>query len=361
MARRIHVYTQRSIRDPGMTNFRDWADRYRFAPCAIAHNTAADAPAVGNGVRDVHERASALHDGAVELARHHWNVLLLNGKIPLIPNPHPMGSSARAACRGECGQLGHGLFDATDNLTVVSLLWTRYPGSNIGARIPEGTLMIDVDPRHGGLESWAALQNRYGEFPECLTTISGRGDGGVHVYIRRPPGMITSRRLGPGIDLKTSNGYAVMPPSIHPNTGLPYVAVDGRVVAPPKWFANLVIERPTELKSRRTHRARFSSPNATDSMSESLSWAAVLAPHGWECVDLASDEDGSRWLHPSATSACSATIRHGCLFVYSPNTPFEVTEPGKPRGYTKFRAYAVLNHRGDRGAAARALSRVVGS
>jgi hypothetical protein len=43
------------------------------------------------------------------------------------------------------------------------------------------------------------------------------------------------------------------------------------------------------------------------------------------------------------------------LFVYSPNTPFTVTTPGDPHGYTRFRAYAVLEHGGDLSAAARAL------
>ena len=77
-----------------------------------------------------------------------------------------------------------------------------------------------------------------------------------------------------------------------------------------------------------------------------------LDPHGWECLGLDPDADGSRWLHPAVTSSCSATIRHGCPFVYSTNTPFEVGEPGKPKGYTKFRAYAVLNHQGDLSAGA---------
>jgi hypothetical protein len=43
------------------------------------------------------------------------------------------------------------------------------------------------------------------------------------------------------------------------------------------------------------------------------------------------------------------------LFVYSPNTPFDPTEPGDPHGYTKFRAYAVLDYNGDLKAAAKAL------
>jgi hypothetical protein len=79
-------------------------------------------------------------------------------------------------------------------------------------------------------------------------------------------------------------------------------------------------------------------------------------PHGWSCLDADPGSDGARWAHPTATAKWSATVKHGCLFVYSTNTPFDITEPGYPKGYTKFRAYAVLDHGGDLSAAARALA-----
>jgi len=322
-----------------------------------SHDQATSATDSSGGGGHRHAKADILRAAAFELAEHHWKIFPLNGKVPLIPNPHPKGSTERATCKGECGLLGHGIYDATDNVAAVSLLWTHFPASNIGGRIPESMLMIDIDPRHGGLEAWAALEKQYGRFPDCLMTLSGRGDGGTHRYVRRPPGRLTARRLGPGIDLKTSSGYAVMPPSIHPDTGRPYGRVDGPVPAPPEWFINLVTERLSKPRRKRANGSRCSSPAPADALSAGLSWEAVLARHGWDCLDLDPDEDGSRWLHPTATSSCSATIRHGCLFVYSTNTPFETTEPGSPKGYTKFRAYAVLNHQGDLRAAARALGK----
>jgi hypothetical protein len=82
-------------------------------------------------------------------------------------------------------------------------------------------------------------------------------------------------------------------------------------------------------------------------------------PHGWACLDDDPDGDGTRWLHPAATSKCSATISGGSLYVYSTSTVFDVTELGHPKGYSKFAAYAVLNHGGDMKAAARALKGVV--
>ena len=65
--------------------------------------------------------------------------------------------------------------------------------------------------------------------------------------------------------------------------------------------------------------------------------------------------NGARWRHPGATNPKSATIRHGLLFVYSHTTPFQATEAGAPHGYSRFRAYAVLEHGGNLRAAARAL------
>lgn len=80
----------------------------------------------------------------------------------------------------------------------------------------------------------------------------------------------------------------------------------------------------------------------------------MLEPHGWTCDSGDGDEDNSVWLHPRHTSTCSATVRHGCLFVWSTSTVF-VSKNENGKGYTKFRAYALLNHGGDMSAAARHL------
>jgi hypothetical protein len=90
------------------------------------------------------------------------------------------------------------------------------------------------------------------------------------------------------------------------------------------------------------------------------SWAEVLGPHGWTCPDPDPDADGARWRHPAASNPKSATVRHGLLFVYSAATPFTPTEPGAPHGYSRFRAYAVLEHGGNLSAAARTLRHQAG-
>jgi hypothetical protein len=90
-------------------------------------------------------------------------------------------------------------------------------------RVPAELLIIDVDPRRDGLEDLGRLAQHYGPLPRTMISYSGRGDGGRHLWFYHPGGEVTGARLGRGIDLKTRAGYVLVPPSIHPATGAPYV------------------------------------------------------------------------------------------------------------------------------------------
>jgi hypothetical protein len=295
---------------------------------------------------------------AIEYAIHKWAVFPLRGKVPAIPNPHPKDSSERRNCKGECGFAGHGVLDATIDTDQLAKWWgAKYRGCNIGVRVPETMFVLDIDPRHGGLTSLAELEARFGQLPETLTTMSGRGDGGRHLFYRRPPGRLSAAHLGEGIDVKTSAGYVVGAPSIHPDSGKPYTRVDHTVADPPTWLIKLLLPEPATIRLPRPRpRTRLHGPSIADEYCANTSWYDILTPHAWRCRDADPDLDGARWLHPTATSACSATVKNGCLFVYSPNTVFDITEPSYPKGYTKFRAYAMLNYDGDMKAAASHLT-----
>jgi hypothetical protein len=262
---------------------------------------------------------SATHIGthAIEYAIRNWPVFPLNGKVPAI--------SRREG--------GKGVLDATTDLNTVIAWWSgRYADCNIGLRVPETMVVIDVDPRNGGLDSLAEAEAQYGPLPQTLTTWSGRGDGGRHLYFRRPPGQLTVKRLGDGIDLKTSSGYVVAAPSIHPDTGKRYTRIDVAVATPPAWLVNLLAKSQVDSPAVRPPRRHtlYHGRSIADAYGNNTSWARILEPHGWRCIDADPDADGARWLHPTATSACSATIRNGCLFAYSTNTQFEITESGIP-------------------------------
>lgn len=297
---------------------------------------------------------------ALQLAAAGWPVFPLTGKVPTIPSAHPQGDPLRGSCKGECGRDGHGMIDATTDPDRIGQWWSTWPGANVGVRPPQNVMVLDVDPRHDGDRSLDALQAAHGPLPVTLTAVSGRGDGGAHRYYRRPVGKISARGLGPGIDLKTCSGYVVAPPSVHPDTGRAYAWVDpdAPVADPPAWLVEVLRPAPpTPAPPRRPGRSLgpLTGDSIADLFTEATTWRDVLEPHGWRSLDVDGDADGARWLHPAATSSCSATVRHGCLFVYSTSTVLPTTETGDPHGLTRFRAWAHLNHRGDLSAAARAL------
>ena len=287
---------------------------------------------------------------------HHWQV------GPLCHRDRDTGRILGPYGKDPVGHLvPHGVLDFTDDIDAVTRWWSR-TAWNIGVRVPESMFVLDVDgpdrqPHPGkGLQALAELEDRYGPLPETFTQITG--SGGLHLFFRRPPGKLSKAGLPAGLEYKDHGGYVVAAPSIHPDSGQRYVRCDHPVAAPPPWLVDLIVERPRIAPPRKPVRSRrFFGSSVADTYCASVSWADVLEPHGWTQADRRQDPDaaGTRWLHPTATSAHSATIKHGCLFVYSPNTPFDVTSAGNRHGYTKFKAYAVLNHNGDMSTAARAL------
>jgi len=93
-----------------------------------------------------------------------------------------------------------------------------------------------------------------------------------------------------------------------------------------------------------------------DDYEQRTSWAEILTPHGWR--RLHAQGTTTYWQRPNHhdRQAISATTGHSTdgrdrLFVFSSSTPFDTEIP-----YTKFGAYALLNHAGNHSDAARALS-----
>ncbi|MDP9389124.1 MAG: bifunctional DNA primase/polymerase [Actinomycetota bacterium] len=141
---------------------------------------------------------------ALAYAEARWAVFPLapRSKVPLI-----------SAAEG-----GHGHLDGTTDVEQVRRWWERHPLANIGTRVPDGQVVIDVDPRHGGFESLEALERRLGPLDPTLT--SWTGSGGVHLFYGHPGGELrqAAHKLGPGVDVKVGGkGYVVLPPSMHPN------------------------------------------------------------------------------------------------------------------------------------------------
>jgi hypothetical protein len=83
-----------------------------------------------------------------------------------------------------------------------------------------GLAVLDVDV-HGddGGDTLAQLENKHERLTETPTVLTG--SGGMHFWFLAPRETPTRPGFAPGLDLKATGGYVVVPPSLHPN-GEPY-------------------------------------------------------------------------------------------------------------------------------------------
>jgi hypothetical protein len=136
-------------------------------------------------------------DLALGYARRGWHVLPLVGKAPRVS--------------GGCNS-------ATVDEAVIRQWFEQWPDADIGiAPRPSGFMVLDVDPRNGGEQTFTSLRAAQ-EIPETLGVRTG--GGGMHLYFKSP-GVPLKGKLGDGIDVKDL-GYVVAPGSIHPETSQRY-------------------------------------------------------------------------------------------------------------------------------------------
>ena len=85
-----------------------------------------------------------------------------------------------------------------------------------------GHIIIDVDARNGGVESFNKLKSAIPAVDDAgLTVFTGSGGGSAHRYFKAPEGvsLVTHLPEYPGIDFKSS-GYVVGPGSAHKSGGV---------------------------------------------------------------------------------------------------------------------------------------------
>lgn len=141
----------------------------------------------------------------------------------------------------------HGLKDATQLQIGVKEYWGKWPDAGIGL-VTDGLVVVDFDARHGGLDSKAQMEAKYGTFPR--TRAHRTGGGGLHLIFRNPNGtnIRNTVALGgyQGVDLRGNGGYIVVPPSPH-ESGNRYEVLDACEIAPaPTWLVELTKKQPSQ-------------------------------------------------------------------------------------------------------------------
>jgi len=134
------------------------------------------------------------------------------------------------------------LQQAHPDAATLAQWFARWPNANIGIVTGEisNLIVLDVDPKHGGDDSLAALEHRFEPLPKTVEALTG--SGGRHLYFTHPGGFVANRvGLAQGIDLRGDGGYIVAPPSQHPSGRL-YAWAPGRspdvttLAALPRWL-----------------------------------------------------------------------------------------------------------------------------
>jgi hypothetical protein len=206
-------------------------------------------------------------------------------------------------------------------------------------------------------------------------------DGGRHLLYRCEGvgrNQTLARRLLPDgqgyqtlIETRGNGGMLIIAPSggrVHPS-GRPYQLLSGGVrqiatITPQERSLLLALGRSFDETPARIREERASSmvsrggpvegqgTRPGDLFNQSARWEDILNPHGWRLVRQVNGV--GQWRRPGKKGpGISATTNYAgndLLYVFSTATIFE-----PERGYTKFTAYAILEHAGDFSAAARAL------
>ncbi len=254
------------------------------------------------------------------------------------------GSNGGVGVAIVCGQVSGGLEDTDFDDIKVYTAWNDLIIKQGGKDLLDRLVKIQT-PRpgvvvlyrcHEKIEGSQKLAQR-AEGEEIKTLIETKGEGGYF--------------LAPGC-----------PPACH-ETKRKYVLKRGDILNPPVITA---AERALLLDTARTfneyiepaniHRPAFA-PNGNgsrpgDDYSQRTAWREILEPEGWKFL-FESGHTGY-WRRPGKQIGMSATTNFGgsdLFYNFSSNAPhFEAGQ-----SYSKFAAYARLNHNGDYQAAARAL------
>ena len=227
------------------------------------------------------------------------------------------------------------------------------------------------------MAAWEELIERLGPLPDA-PWCSSRDDGVSGVQLFRVPedweaaGKLpeASNGVSPGEVIQWHHRYVVCPPSIHPDSGRAYRWRSGSITnvadlpdLPQSWLDPLsAAAAPARQPARPVALPRTGDPardRPGDDFNDRADWLAdILGPRGWE---LHHEAGGTLYVTrpgKSVREGHSATIGHSKdgaqrLYVFSADAP--PFEPETP--YSKFSAYALLNHGGDHQAAARDLGR----
>ncbi len=180
------------------------------------------------------------------------------------------------------------------------------------------------------------------ESDNSKTLIETRGEGG---YIIIAPSYGT---INPSGSYVVQSGSLATIPTITPEERRTLhdlaILLNVQTTAPMVERNNNIVEKKSSNFTEGTRPG--------DEFNARTTWDEILIPHGWQKCQ--SHGETVSWTRPGKSEGVSATTNHAgtsLLYVFTSSTCFEPN-----RTYSKFSAYALLNHGGDHSATARELA-----
>ncbi len=180
-----------------------------------------------------------------------------------------------------------GCKDATTDERRIRAWWRQWPDANVAVATgrDSGLMVIDVDPRHNGDDTWDALQHELAVPPTWEVRTGG---GGLHAYFGYPAGAaitIGAAVLGPGVDHRGDGGYVVAPPSNHASGNAYFWDVlEGEPLAE---LPTTLAERLASGRERPQPEPATAQEPATQDKGQGPPWWAVLRRIGVEPAEIA--------------------------------------------------------------------------
>ncbi len=200
-----------------------------------------------------------MKDAALSYVKRGWLVLPLHSRDMTITGCSCLNRNCTSPAKHP--RTLHGVKDASRDPEYINKWWDMWPGANVGIACGRdtGIVVIDVDPRNGGVETMQSLLKGH-ILPQTVTAYTG--GSGFHFYFAYPTDGIPKQTLGPGVDLVSNGGYVVAAPSKHVS-GKNYQWTPGRAPGEtylamlPEWLMSLTdptksvlrgfaLDRPTD-------------------------------------------------------------------------------------------------------------------
>lgn len=182
-------------------------------------------------------------DYALRYARIGWHV------FPCHHIENGVCSCGNTDCKspGKHPRTPHGVKDATVDPMQIRNWWAKWPKANLAVATGSisGILVVDIDPRNGGNDTWSDLVDSHNDYGYTVT--ASTGGGGQHLVFAYPTGgRYGCKALPGGVDIKGDGGYIIVEPSNHASGGA-YVweadsdPLEGTApIAAPGWILGLI-------------------------------------------------------------------------------------------------------------------------